>query len=65
MTSKLSMETSPQINKKFKKINSKIKNDKQQHINETDELQQENEYLREKLGAMENRSRHDNLGQLV
>ena len=65
MTSKLSMETSPQINKKFKKINSKIKNDKQQHINENDELQQENEYLREKVGAMENRSRHDNLGQLI
>ena len=56
MTSKLSMETSPQINKTFKKINSKIKNDKQQHINETDELQQENEYLREKVGAMENKS---------
>ena len=47
---KLSIETSQEItDEKFKEINKKLKNDKQQHVNEIDELWQENEYLHEKL----------------
>ena len=42
-------------------MNEKIKNDKQQHGNEIDELRQENEYLREKLRDIEDRSRRNNL----
>ena len=45
---------------KFKEINKKLKNDKQ-HGNEIDELWQENEYLREKLRDIDDRSRRDNL----
>ena len=42
---KLNTETSKDItNIKFKEINNKLKNDKQQHGNEIDELWQENEY---------------------
>ena len=40
-----------------KEINKKLKNGKQQH----DELWQENEYLREKLRDIEDRSRRNNL----
>ena len=41
---KLSIETSQEItDEKFKEINKKLKNDKQQHVNEIDELWQENE----------------------
>ena len=40
-----------------KEINKKLKNDKQQY----DELWQENEYLREKLRDIEDRSRRNNL----
>ena len=59
---KLSIETSQEItDEKFKEINKKLKNDKQQHVNEIDELWQENEYLREKLRDIEDRSRRDNL----
>ena len=59
---KLSIEISKEItDKKFKEINKKLKNDKQQHGNEIDELWQENEYLREKLRDIEDRSRRDNL----
>ena len=59
---KLSIETSQEItDEKFKEINKKLKNDKQQHGNEIDELWQENEYLREKLRDIEDRSRRDNL----
>ena len=54
---KLSIETSQEItDEKFKEINKKLKNDKQQHVNEIDELWQENEYLREKLRDIEDRS---------
>ena len=42
-------------------MDEKIKNDKQQHGNEIDQLRQENEYLREKLRDIEDRSRRDNL----
>ena len=59
---KLSIETSQEItSNKFKKIDIKPKNDKQQHGNEIDEIWQENEYLRERLRDMEDRSRRDNL----
>ena len=59
---KLSIETSQEItDEKFKEINKKLKNDKQQHVNEIDELWQENEYLREKLRDIEDRSRRENL----
>ena len=55
MTFKLSIETSQEItDKKFKEINKKLKNDKQ-HVNEIDELWQENEYLCEKLRDIEDR----------
>ena len=58
---KLSIETSLEItDEKFKEINKKLKTDKQQHGNEIDELWQENEYLREKLRDIEDRSRRDN-----
>ena len=40
-----------------KEINKKLKNDEQQY----DELWQENEYLREKLRDIEDRSRRNNL----
>ena len=51
------IETSPEFtNKKFKEIKNKLKNDKQQHGNETNELWQENEYLNEKLRDKEDRS---------
>ena len=54
---KLSIETSQEINdEKFKEINRKLKNDKQQHGHEIDELWQENEYLHEKLRDIEDRS---------
>ena len=54
---KLSIETSQEINdEKFKEINRKLKNDKQQHGNEIDELWQENEYLHDKLRDIEDRS---------
>ena len=54
---KLSIETSQEItDEKFKEINKKLKNDKQQHGNKIDELWQENEYLREKLRDIEDRS---------
>ena len=33
----------------FKEVNNKLKNDKQQHGDEIDELCQENQYLREEL----------------
>ena len=59
---KLSIEISQEITgKKFKEINKKLKNDKQQHGNKIDELWQENEYLREKLRDIEDRSQCDNL----
>ena len=59
---KLSIETSQEItDEKFKEINKKLNNDKQQHGNEIDELWQENEYLREKLRDIEDRCRRDNL----
>ena len=59
---KLSLETSQEItDNKFKEINHKLKNDEQQHGNEIDELWQDNEYLRERLRDMEDRSRSDNL----
>ena len=59
---KLSIETSQEINdEKFKEINRKLKNDKQQHGNEIDELWQENEYLHDKLRDIEDRSGRDNL----
>ena len=59
---KLSIETSQEItDEKFKEINKKLNNDKQQHDNEIDELWQENEYLREKLRDIEDRCRRDNL----
>ena len=62
MTSNLSIETSQEItNKKFKEISKKLKNDKQQHSNEIDELWQENEYLHEKQRDIGDRSRRDNL----
>ena len=62
MTSSLSIETSQEItDEKFKGKNEKLKNDKQQHSNEIDELWQENEYLREKLRDIGDRSRRDNL----
>ena len=58
---KLRIETSQEItDKKFKEINKKLKNDKQ-HVNEIDELWQENEYLYEKLRDTEDRSQRDNL----
>ena len=58
---KLSIETSQEItDEKFKKINKKLKNDKQQHANEIDKLWQENEYLRQKLRDIEDKSRRDN-----
>ena len=41
----------------IKEINKKLKNDEQQY----DELCQENEYLREKLRDIEDRSRRNNL----
>ena len=54
---KLSIETSQEINdEKFKEINRKLKNDKQQHGSEIDELWQENEYLHDKLRDIEDRS---------
>ena len=40
-----------------KEVNKKLKNDKQQY----DELWQENEYLREKLRDIEDRSQRNNL----
>ena len=44
------IETSQEItDERFKEINKKLNIDKQQHGNETDELWQENEYLREKI----------------
>ena len=47
---KLSIETSQEItDEKFKKINKKLNNDKQQDGNKIDKLWQENEYLPEKL----------------
>ena len=59
---KLSIETSQEItDEKFKEINIKLNNGKQQHGNEIDELWQENEYLREKLRDIEDRCRRDNL----
>ena len=59
---KLSIETSQEItDEKFKEINKKLNNDKQQHGNKIDELWQENEYLREKLRDIEDRCRRDNL----
>ena len=59
---KLSIETSQEItDEKFKEINKKLNNDKQQHGNEIDELWQENEYLREKLRDIEDRCQRDNL----
>ena len=59
---KLSIETSQEIiDEKFKEINKKLNNDKQQHGNEIDELWQENEYLREKLRDIVDRCRRDNL----
>ena len=62
ITSKLSIETSQEItSKKVKEINDKLKNRKQKHGNEIDELQQENEYLCEKLRDMKHRSRRNNL----
>ena len=58
---KLRIETSQEItDKKFKEINKKLKNDKQ-HGHGIDELWQENEYLREKLRDIEDRSRRYNL----
>ena len=57
-----SIETSQEItNEKFKEINKKLNDDKQQHGNEIDELWQENEYLREKLRDIEDRCQHNNL----
>ena len=54
---KLSIEISQEMtDKKFKEINKKLKNNKQQHGNEIDELWQENEYLREKLRDVEDGS---------
>ena len=54
---KLSLESSQEItDNNFKEINNKLKNNKQQHSNEIDKLWQENEYLREKLRDMEDRS---------
>ena len=62
MTSSLSIETSQEFtDEKLKEINKKLKNDKQQHSNEIDELWQENEYLHEKLRDIGDRSRRDNL----
>ena len=62
ITSKLSIETSQEItSKKYKEINDKLKNRKQKHGNEIDELQQENEYLCEKLRDVKDRSRRNNL----
>ena len=59
----LSIETSQEItDEKFKEINKKLNNDKQQHGNEIDELWQENEYLREKLRDIEDRCRCNILG---
>ena len=47
---KLNKETSQEITDiYFKEVNNKLKNDKQQHGDEIDELCQENEYLREEL----------------
>ena len=67
----VSLETSQEIiDKKFKKIHNKLQNYKQQHGNKIAELWQgneylfffyRNEYLREKLRDMEDRSRPDNL----
>ena len=58
----LSLESSQEITEnKFKEINNKLKNDKQQHGNEIDKLWQENEYLHEKLRDMEDRFQWDNL----
>ena len=60
---RLSLETSQEItDNKFKEVNNKLKSDKQQHFNEIDELWLENEYLREKLRGMADRSRRNNLG---
>ena len=59
---RLSIETSQEItDEKFKEINKKLNNDKQQHGNEIDELWQENVYLCEKLRDIEDRCRRDNL----
>ena len=44
-----------------KNLRKKLKNDKQQHFNEIDELWQKNEYLCEKLRDIEDRSRRENL----
>ena len=54
---KLSLETLYEItDNKFKEINNKLNNHKQQNGNEIDELWQKNEYLRQKLRDMEDRS---------
>ena len=60
---KLILETSQEItDNKSKQINPKLKNDKQQHGNEIDKLQQENEYLPERLRYVKDRLRRT-LGQ--
>lgn len=46
---------------KFSEINSKLKNDKQPHGNETDEMRQGKKYLCERLRDTEDRSRRNNL----
>ena len=46
---------------KFKEINHKLKNDKQQNGNEIDELWQENKYLRERLRDMEHGWQRQNI----
>ena len=48
---------------KFSEINSKLKNDKQPHGNETDEMRQGKKYLCERLRDTEDRSRRNNLMQ--
>ena len=59
---KLSVEASQEMmEKKFEKAEGKVKSYKLQHDKDINELWQENEYLREKMRDLEDRSRRDNL----
>ena len=59
---KFSVEASQEmIEKKFEKDEGKVKSYKVQHDKDINELWQENEYLREKMRDLEDRSRRDNL----
>ena len=59
---KLSVEASQEMKeRKIEKAEGKVKSYKLQHDKDINELWQENEYLREKMRDLEDRSRRDNL----